>query len=512
MPNSTKNVHLNIIMDTLNVSAASLSKIAHVEASLINKWRRGSRQITNRSVALVSVAEALIALDTDNVLLKYYAPYQTDNNANVEALVNYLVEGDSPELLSGTTMDNVPKSGSYQMQYTVYLGKPGFRKAALAMLDYALLLPPGQTIVILCRGRYDWIVHDIPFVIQFVNKLQKALALKTRLLVVGRKGYTIGDVKLFAIPWLVAHMNGSIRSIYYEGDLKDDLRFVATIRDYWCARAIEEPLVEDNLRLRICTDPYETKKDVAVCEAFIEKSKPSSQYAFLSCPQGDEENEKKWTSGPLPPIYEDIVPDGSFNTFCKIPILGVLTIEEIMEISGINSIEDFPDIPDYLFSTEEDYLNAPHRIILCSEAIKECLMSKETELEVLSLIFGRKIYAKREKMIEIVKKLLFAMSQNDSFQVALMPRIAFSKMRLEMICFNDSVTVGWLQNGNESVLSVDNNSASFYEAINYIWDKSLQGWKRKTTVAKTLRKWLSGKGLDEATQDSAIVQNWPENI
>lgn len=512
MTNSAKNDRLNIMMETLNLSAASLSRIAHVEASLINKWRKGTRQITNRSIALIAVSEALIKLDKEKQLLKYYLPYQEDNTPNVEALVSYLLGQGATELIPSPTMDNVPKSGMYQMQYTVCLGKKGFRKAALAMLDYVLLLPPGQTIVILCRGRYDWIVKDISFVIQFVSKLQKVLAHNGRMLVIGRKGYTHGDVKLFAIPWLVAHMHGSIRSLYYEGDLKDDLRFVASIGEYWCARAVEKPLVEDNLHLRMCTDPFETEKEAAVCDAFLKKSKASSQYSFLSIPQGNEDNEKLWQKGPLPAVDKGTLPNGSFNAFCKIPGLGIITKREFVEILKANAVKELPDIPDYLFASEEGFSNFSNKIILCREDIIESLSAKEIEHGVISMLLGKRASVQKKIIEDSLKRLLIAMEQNENFQVALMPRVAFNKLRLEMLCFKDSVTVGWLQDGTESVLSVDNNSTSFYESINYVWDKSLQGWKRKPVVMKNLRKWLSGKGLNEITENSAIVQNWHINL
>lgn len=502
---SGKNLQLDTVMETLGLNASTLSKVSNVDSSIINKWRRGSRKITNRSVALIAVAEALIELDTQQLLKKYYAPHQSEDIDITGALINYLLGEDLPSVVSNVTIDDIPKSGTYTLQYTVYLGKKGYRKAALAMLDYALLLPPGQTITVLCRGRYDWIVDSMSFVLQFINKLPKVFARGTRLVVIARKDLKMTDVRIFAIPWIIAHLRGHIRSTYYEGELNDDLRFVASIPGYWGAKATEEPTVEDSLYLRICTDPYETQKDAAICDAFIKMSEPSSQYSFFSNPEGDQENIKLWNPGSLPVLAQDHCPDGSFNVFCKVPGLGLLTKDEVLEISGE---EDISFIPDFLFCTEGAYTNLSHKIILCKEDIKEGLSNPSRKHEVLSLIMGREVHIKKEHLRKQIERILAEMSSNKNFQIALMPRIAFNKLKVEMICWTNSVTVAWLQDSSESVLIVDKNSFSYNDAIEYVWEKSLAGWKRQTTVSKTLRDWLSGKGLTDPEKSSAIVQNW----
>ena len=502
---SGKNLQLNTVMDTLDVNASTLSKISNVDSSIINKWRKGSRKITNRSVALIAVAEALIEIDTQQLLKKYYAPHQVEGIDITGALINYLLGEDLPSVVSNVTIDDIPKSGTYTLQYTVYLGKKGYRKAALAMLDYSLLLPPGQTITVLCRGRYDWIVDSMTFVLQFLNKLPKVFARGTRLVVIARKDYKIGEVRIFAIPWIIAHLRGHIRSTYYEGELNDDLRFVASIPGYWGAKAVEEPTVEDNLYLRICTDPYETKKDAAICDAFIKMSKPSSQYGFFSNPEGDEENIKLWHSESLPLVDQELIPNGAFNVFCKVPSLGLISKAELLDIFGE---EDTSFIPDFLFCTEDAYTYANHKIILCREDIKEGLSMPSRKHEVLSLIFGREVHITREQLRKQLEKMLDEMAKNENFQVALMPRVAFNKLKVEMMCWKNSVTVAWLQDNSESVLIVDNNSFSFHAAIDYVWEKSLAGWKRQTTVSKTLRDWVSAKGLTESEKSSTIVQNW----
>ena len=85
------------------------------------------------------------------------------------------------------------RDSDYVVQHRVLLGRRGFRKAALLMLDYLLALPPGREVVVLCQGRYDWLVGDLVFVLQIIQKLQKVVKRGTTLAVI-TVSYTHLDV------------------------------------------------------------------------------------------------------------------------------------------------------------------------------------------------------------------------------------------------------------------------------------------------------------------------------
>jgi hypothetical protein len=108
-----------------------------------------------------------------------------------------------------------------------------------------------------------------------------------------------------------------------------------------------------------------------------------------------------------------------------------------------------------------------------------------------------------------LRRLLAAMEQREDFRVALVPRVAFGKIHMEMVCWQNSVSVAWLQDMENSVFADDApTSGSFHGFLGYVWDKLLAGWKRPTAVSRQLRKRLDGKELDKQDEDSAIVKNW----
>jgi len=165
-------------------------------------------------------------------------------------------------------------------------------------------------------------------------------------------------------------------------------------------------------------------------------------------------------------------------------------------------------MPEYLLHSGTFAQNA-HQIILCREDVREGLLKTRRQNEPLSALLHRRAFIPRQMLAAQLERLLAAMGQNEQFEVALVPRSAFAKLSVELICWSGGASLGWLQDGSGSVFSNDcEASASFYAAVGHVWAALLKGWKRKVTVAHTLRCWLAGRDLDVRETDSAMVRNW----
>lgn len=492
-------------LKTLDVSARKLAKESGVDQTLISRWRQGERPITRRSKMLPRVVNTLLDLDADSALHELLAPYRLRGETVKEALTNYLTGEPPCAPLEHEGLPALPNEGEYTVEYRVYLGQRGFRHAALTMLDYLSTLPPGRQVMVLCQGKYEWLVGNLPFVLQFIAKLKRAVSRETRLLVINRRGYSIAETSLFAIPWLVAHLRGYIRSQYYDGDLPSDIRFAASIPGYWSGHAEEDSGAEDGLYVAIYTDPRNIRRDEELCKRYLAMSRPASQYGFLKNPQGTEQTQRLWRDGPLPAWAQGERPDGSFFSFTRVPGFGVITADEFSRIAGES---DRPPMPEYLFSSDGGFSPGEHRIILCREAVRDGLINARRRHEAISELLGRRVYVNREMLADQIDRLLIAMKR-ENFKVALVPWVAFSKLQLELVCFENSISVGWLQDMEESVFADDKaTSGSFYGAVGYVWDKLMAGWRSKERVAAQLRKWLSGKDLQPFKEDSATAKNW----
>jgi len=354
----------------------------------------------------------------------------------------------------------------------------------------------------------------VPFALQFLAKINGVIKRGTSFLLINRRGFGLENNAHFARFWLVAHLKGIIRSRYYEGDPPEEY-FVASIRGYWGGVVEIDATAEDQLISVMYTDPRNIRRAEAHCDAFIQRSIPASQYGFLKNPTGDADNAQSWQPGPLPVWRPETArneqeaaarPDGSFSAICRVPSIGVMTRAEFGVVLG----KDTPTpMPDYLFREDESFAAVPHKIILCRDDVRVGLLKERRLNEPLSALLRRKAYMRREQLADQLWRILGAMEQNDQFEVALLPRSAFAKLELEIVCWTNSAAVGWLQDGSESVFANDPiTSSSFHVAVGHAWNRLHKGWKRQSLVKRTLRKWLAGKELDVREADSAIVRNW----
>ena len=498
---------LSQVMTATGVSARQLAKASGLTNSIISRWQKGARPLTTRSGSVAVLADTLLALDQKGQLSLLLAPYRTSGESAQDALVQFLTTDDLPAMPPRAMPPQIQYSGNYITEQQVLLGARGFRKGVLFMLDYVMELPPGRQIIVCAHNGFDLFLHNVPFALLFLKRLSKAIERGTSFTLISRRGYGMENDAHFARFWLVAHLKGIMRSRYYEGEPPEEY-FVGLIPGYWSGEAETDPTAEDSLVSVMSTDPRHIRRATAHCDAFLDRSTSASQYEFLKQPTGSLEDVQKWKPGPLPKWNEPdaMAPQGSFSAICRVPSIGIMTKAEFAAALG----QDQPPVmPDYLFRTQSAFEPGKHQIVLCRDDVQEGLVRQRTQNEPLSALLHRRAFISRDTLAAMLERLLEAMKSNDQFEVALLPRSAFAKLELELVCWQDSASVGWLQDGRQSVFANDPiTSGSFHAAIGHIWGRLHKGWKRQPLVRRTLRKWLAGQELDPPAPDSVTVQNW----
>lgn len=347
----------------------------------------------------------------------------------------YLTGKDLPALPGQAAPSEVAHSGEYTVEMQVLLGRKGFWRAALMMLDYVHRLPPGQQTLCCVHGGFELWHSGLPYALQLMAKLDATMKRGTRFVLVNRLAEGLAGSPWFSLKWLAAHMRGTLRSRHYEGEPPPEL-FVAAIPGYWSGRVERDDTAEDGLLSTLSTDPRGIRRDVAHCEAYIARSIPASQYDFLSHPGGYEDT-PLWAPGPLPAWDEPgtAAPDGSFEAVCRVPGFGIMTRAEFAQVCGRQAP---PPLPDWLFPQEEAFAAGPHRILLCREDVHEGLAGARRQHEALSALLGRRAYVPREMLAAQLRRLLAAMARREDFEVALVPRSAFKKLEIELVYWRGS--------------------------------------------------------------------------
>ena len=505
--NKNEFTRLDYAMRVLGISSLELARHCAVSSSLISRWKKGERPLSARSKALAALCAAMIARDEKGVLDEVIAPFCVAGMEKAEALRLYLCEKELAALPARATPPEIQRSGSYIAPQQVLLGHSGSRQMILLMLDYVMQLPPGREVIVCVHSDFDLWLHNVSFAMQFLQKLNKAVKRGTSFLLINRRGFRMDNNEQFIGVWLVAHLRGILRSRYYEGEPPEE-SFVASIPGYWSGHTEKDDTAEDGVINVLYSDARNIRKDEAHCLAYTEKSLPAGQYDFLQYPGGNEKNKQCWQPGPLPLWGSAYAPPptGNFSAICRVPSLGIMTKAEFAEVLRKNAA---PPLPDYLFPATNRFASGTHRLILCRDDIREAFTKVRRRNEPLSILLNRKVLVPRDIFVSQMRRIYMEMDRNDAFEVALVPRSAFEKLQLEIICWQNSSSVGWLQGGNESVFASEPiTSGSFYMTMDHAWECLQKGWKRKKTVRAQLAKWLAGKELTVQPEDSAFVRNW----
>lgn len=495
---------LKIAMGTLGVSARDLSRMSGVDHSLIAKWAKGERPLSARSKQLSVIAKTLAQLDQGGRMAELTAPYRQRGEAPEQAMWDYLLGEDVAGLSPQVQPQRRQTGGEYTVSYRVFLGGAGLRKALLANLDYLATVPPGMELTFLCPGREEWLTRNPAFAAQFIPRLNRALQDGARLTILHRRDCRpTAPHADFLGPWLLAHLRGYLRSLYYTEEPPPGVRFATSIPGYLSTWAAREPGVEDNLYTEVHTDLIATQSAEAMIAKYQALSQPVTQYGFLRNPRGPALC--LWKDGPLPALENCPAPGGNYQALCRVPGIGILTAAEYRELVGGGPA---PRIPDYLFPENGALAPGAHRIVLCREDVMEGLRGARKMHLALSRLLHRRVFVSRQMLAAQLRRLLLALERGD-VEVALMPRVAFSKLQMEMVCWQNSAALVWLQDASESAfLGNVAISQTVATLADHVWDNLLAGWKRKEKVMRQLRKWLGGKELDTQPDDSAVVRNW----
>lgn len=490
---------LEVAMSALGCSSLELSEHCSISNSLISRWRNGSRKLTAHSDAALELASALVKLDKRGELDPLLEPYRLDGTGHEEAMWLYLVDSAIPSLPSEGS-DTVGGQGDeFLSQQYVLLGRRGFQKGALLMLDYVDRLPDSQEVIVCALHSTELWHNDLSFALRFLRKLRRAVARGVRFTVVETHADSMQGSPHFSAFWLAQNLKGVFRGRVFHGDAPE--YFVGTIPGYWSGRVEPDPDAKDGLVSTFSTDPRNVNRDTNLCRKYLSQCAPPSQYGFLRAPEGNSEYPQRWSAS-----LDASFAACAYSSISRLPLFGVMTADEFSQVSGINS---GVSIPRFLFSSEAKIPTNARRLILCSEAVHEALTTSATLSPPLSSLLCKETWIPRRMIRDLVRRVLIGLSDSADFQVALVPKRAFSRMQIEFITWRGCGAVGWLQDHSESLFDTEPTVVvSFDQACDYLWEKLSASWKDQAKVRSTLAGWLNAEHPRQSELEGAAAGDW----
>lgn len=497
MQNSTPKNRLDYFMSTMHIPASAIAEATGINHSLITKWRRGERKLHMRSKGIHDLAGYIASKDFDGTVRETLARHGfTDETGTLEHNLALYLCG-SAQVRTQRASEESLMSGEFTITHRVYLGESGLRSAMLNILDYMNTLPPNQEIIAVCDDNYDWIVGDKAFVMILIMRLRQAFVRGVTITVINRKRFDLDKIVLFSGPWLVAHMRGYIRSLYYEDKRgPSGVKVLASTKGYWGLTMREDEEVEDHRYVVTCTDRFSVQEVNRACETYRDRAYALFQYSFLTMPSEMDEG-----------MASERLTDSALYMIQRTPSFGIMTCEEFL---GAGASAQALERLRFLFLTPEQLPgDKPIRLILCKEDVADLLKKEHKPNAALICSVGNRASFIREEIIAQLERIHGWMEDYPNFEVALIPRIAFDRIGMEMHSFENGPTVAWLSDASQSTCTKDPLlSGALFGFAGEVWDHLLKGWKARNSVMQQLGRLLRGKGLNRERTDTRAIRSW----
>ncbi len=216
---------LGYIMNFLKISTADTAHILHVDASLVSKWRTGSRAITEKSVYFEDIIQYILNNHSDEELgraLGSIFPHENlSGHDEIEHHLRYALSGKNnsrnkfkTQLLFGNAKEKTATAVCYE-------GNEGRRRATQEMLDYAESLSKPANLLFVDTEGFRWLWEDRNYSENFTERLKKLLKRNFRAVFTIQYSGSSNDFRNFfnIFSSVLFHQNASWNYFQYYDEL-----------------------------------------------------------------------------------------------------------------------------------------------------------------------------------------------------------------------------------------------------------------------------------------------------
>lgn len=166
------------LMERLGISAAMLSRELHVDASLVSKWKRGTRTLSRRSPYFREVVRFFWSVQQKNskdqflsVLKEINPTARFANEGEFFAVLGKILEGAAPEV-RGKAVD---KGAKDCVEVTLYDKSRGHRDAMDRLLKMAECMDRPGHLIFIEAELFSWLLDDETYCSRWCRRLYALL-------------------------------------------------------------------------------------------------------------------------------------------------------------------------------------------------------------------------------------------------------------------------------------------------------------------------------------------------
>lgn len=170
---------LGYLMEQLNIPTVYMAQSVHVDASLVSKWKTGSRTLSSRSVYFDDIIQCILkeAEKSDYRLLKSALTdlFPLENITDSEQMESLLRESLVRKISHDSSCEHSRLLDTTAIPVSVYIGNTGRRNAMNRLLDYAESMTVPGEFIFLDMGDYSWLLEAPDYYTVFTARLLSLL-------------------------------------------------------------------------------------------------------------------------------------------------------------------------------------------------------------------------------------------------------------------------------------------------------------------------------------------------
>jgi len=171
---------LGFIMDSMDIQTIALAQCLHVDASLVSKWKTGSRTLSEKSAYFNDVIEYLILVSEEDgfrlltdCLHALYPQAETTDHTQIRAMLRKALTSQKP--LTPPKKERTFFTGMNSVPVLTFDGCAGRRTVILKLLDYADEMSDPGNLIFLDSEEYNWLLDNPDFSGEFSDRIMRLL-------------------------------------------------------------------------------------------------------------------------------------------------------------------------------------------------------------------------------------------------------------------------------------------------------------------------------------------------
>ncbi len=166
---------LGYLMEQLNIPTVYIASALHVDASLVSKWKTGSRTLSSKSVYFDDIIQCLMKKNKHaeycqlkSVLTDLFPQETMDDTVQMEQLLRKALVSNLPRR---TPDENNRILDLSSIPVAIYDSNSGRREAVSRMLEYAEAMNEPGEFFFLDMGDYTWLLEDVTYYQEFTARV-----------------------------------------------------------------------------------------------------------------------------------------------------------------------------------------------------------------------------------------------------------------------------------------------------------------------------------------------------